>query len=170
MSLAQWIVLAVAGLRVAELALSRRNQIRLLARGGREFGSGHYPLLVVLHVAWLAAMFFTLPAAAPVHWPLIGIFLSLQGLRLWTIASLGERWTTRIITLPGAPLVRRGPYRWIRHPNYAVVVGEIAVLPLAFGSWGLALFFSVANAALLGWRIRIENRALTGRPDAEISH
>lgn len=170
MSLAQWIILAVAGLRVAELALSRRNQIRLLARGGREFGAGHYPLLVVLHAAWLAAMFFTLPAAAPVHWPLIGIFLLLQGLRLWTIASLGERWTTRIITLPGAPLVRRGPYRWIRHPNYAVVVGEIAVLPLAFGSWGLALFFSVANAALLGWRIRIENRALTGRRDAEISH
>ena len=96
-------------------------------------------------------------------WPLLGAFLLLQAARLWVIASLGRFWTTRVITLPGAPLVRRGPYRWLKHPNYLVVVAEIAVLPLTFGAWALALGFSLANAALLADRIRTEEKALAPR-------
>jgi len=88
----------------------------------------------------------------------------LQGLRVWVLATLGRYWTTRIITLPGAPLVRRGPYRWLRHPNYVVVAGEIAVLPLAFGAWQIAVVFSLANALVLWIRIRSEERALATRP------
>lgn len=97
-------------------------------------------------------------------WPLLVLFALLQLARLWVIASLGPFWTTRVITLPGAPLIRRGPYRWLRHPNYLIVAGEIAVLPLAFGAWTIALVFSVANALLLAYRIRIEEEAALARP------
>jgi methyltransferase len=93
----------------------------------------------------------------------LGVFAVLQGLRIWVLASLGPFWTTRVLTLPGAPMVKRGPYRWVRHPNYLVVIGEIAVLPLAFGAWDVAILFSVLNLALLAWRIRIEDRALAPR-------
>lgn len=158
--LPQVIVLLVAVQRVAELAYARRNSRRLLAAGGIEHGRGHYPLLVLTHAAWLAALFILVPPTATVSWPLIGVYLLLQAARIWVLASLGRFWTTRIITLPGTPLVRRGPYRWVRHPNYLIVAAEIAVLPLAFGAWQLALAFSLANAALLAWRIRVEERAL----------
>ena len=103
------------------------------------------------------------PADTPPAWGWLGVFVVLQGLRLWVLASLGPLWTTRIITLPGAPLVRRGPYRFLRHPNYAVVVAEIAVLPLVFGAWRIALVFSLLNLALLAWRIRVEQQALAPR-------
>lgn len=163
LGLPQVIVLLVAAQRVVELAYARRNSRRLLAEGGIEHGRGRYPLLVLLHGAWLVALLLLVPPGAAVSWPLIGVYLLLQAARLWVLVSLGRFWTTRVVTLPGAPLVRRGPYRWVRHPNYLVVAAEIAVLPLAFGAWELALGFSLANAALLADRIRIEDEALAPR-------
>ena len=157
------IVALVALERVAELAHARRNARALLARGGVEVGAGHYPLLVLLHAAWLAALLYLVPADRAPSWAWLGIFVLLQALRLWVLASLGPYWTTRIITLPGAPLVRHGPYRFLRHPNYVVVAAEIAVLPLAFGAWRIALVFSALNLALLAWRIRVEQQALAPR-------
>lgn len=150
----------VALQRLAELAVARRNTRRLLARGAVEHGRGHYPPLVALHAAWLLGLPLAVP---PDRWPdpiLLGLYLLLQPLRVWTISSLGERWTTRIIVLPGAPPVRHGPYRWLRHPNYLIVAAEILVLPLAFGAWQLALLLTLLNAALLRIRIRAEDRAL----------
>ena len=149
--------------RLAELAWSARNTRRLLARGGREIGARHYPLFVLLHASWLAALVLTVPAETQPDWSLLGVFALLQLLRIWVVATLGPYWTTRIITLDDAPLVRRGPFRWLRHPNYAVVVAEIAVLPLAFGAWPVALVWSLLNAALLWHRIRVENAALQTR-------
>jgi methyltransferase len=162
----QWIVIAVALLRLAELAYARSNQARLLARGGHEVGAGHYPLIVLLHTAWLAALFLGVPGTVAPNWFLLGGFLVLQFLRVWIITSLGPYWTTRIITVPNEPLSRRGPYRWMRHPNYTVVVAEIALLPLAFGAWRIALGFSLTNAGLLAWRIAAENRVLDDRTGA----
>lgn len=161
--LPQAIVLLVATQRLAELVYARRNARLLLAEGGVEHGAGRYPLLVLLHAAWLVALFVLVPPGAAVSWPLLALYLLLQAARLWVLASLGRFWTTRVITLPQAPLVARGPYRWLRHPNYLVVAAEIAVLPLAFGAWQLALGFSLANAALLADRIRTEERALAPR-------
>ena len=161
MSLVQAIVLLVALQRLAELAYARRNTRRLLAAGGLEVGSSYYPLFIILHGSWLAALLVLVPADAPIHWGLVGLFVALQAGRLWVIASLGGRWTTRVITLPGAPLVRRGPYRWLRHPNYLIVAAEVAVLPLAFGAWEIALVFSALNLPLLAYRIRVENQALS---------
>ena len=160
MGLAQWLVLLVAAQRLGELVLARRNTARLLARGGREVGAGHYPLIVALHTGWLAALFLAIPPGAGMLWPLVLVFVLLQAARVWVIASLGEYWTTRIVTLAETPLVRKGPYRWLRHPNYLIVAGEIAVLPLAFGAWRIALVFSLLNAVVLAWRIRLEDRAL----------
>jgi methyltransferase len=157
------VVFAVAALRIGEIAYARRNAAALIARGGVEVGSAHYPLFFVLHGGWLLAIFWTVPAETPVNWAWLGVFALLQLGRFWVIASLGPFWTTRVITLPGAPLVRRGPYRFIRHPNYLVVSCEIAVLPLVFGAWRLALVFSLLNAALLVWRIKIEDQALAPR-------
>lgn len=170
MGVAQWIVIALCIARLAELMHARRNQARLLARGGFEVGAGHYPLIVLLHAGWLTALFLGVPEDASPDWMLLGVLAILQGLRVWIIASLGEYWTTRIITVPGERLSYRGPYRWIRHPNYAVVVAEIAVLPLAFGAWKIALGFSLANAALLAWRISVENRVLNVRTATGNSH
>jgi methyltransferase len=151
--------------RLGELLLARRNTQRLLARGAVEAGAEHYPVLVGLHAAWLAGLWWAAwDRPADLIW--FGLYLVLQALRVWTIASLGERWTTRIISLPDAPLVRRGPYRFLPHPNYVVVACEIAVLPLVFHLWTYALVFSVLNASILWIRIRIENRAL--RPPVEV--
>ena len=158
-----WPVLGFVALqRLAELAYALRNTARLLAAGGIESGRGHYPLLVMMHAAWWLALALLVPPDQPANLWLLGLFAILQGLRVWILLSLGERWTTRIITLPGAPLIRSGPYRWLRHPNYLVVVAEIAVLPLAFGAWQIALVFSLLNGVLLAHRIRVENRALAG--------
>ena len=154
------IVLALVTVqRLGELVLARRNTGRLLARGAVEVGAGHYPLIVGLHGAWLAGL-WALGWDQPISLPWLALFIALQLLRVWVIATLGERWTTRIVVLPGAPLVRRGPYRLLDHPNYAVVVAEIAVLPLAFGLIGYAILFSLLNAAVLWIRIRAETRAL----------
>ncbi|MCH8002165.1 MAG: hypothetical protein IIA34_10980 [Proteobacteria bacterium] len=162
MGLAQIVTLLVALQRLAELGYARRNARRLLAAGGVEHGAGHYPLFVALHGAWLAALFVLVPAEAPADWGLLGLYGLLQLGRLWVIASLGGRWTTRVIVVPGAPLVTRGPYRFLRHPNYLVVALEIPILPLAFGAWQIALGFGLANLALLAHRIRVEERALAG--------
>ena len=160
MSLLQIVVLLVAAQRLIELAIARRNTTRLLAAGGYEVGAAHYPLFVLLHGTWLAALLLFIPAGAPVNWPLLGLFALLQLGRVWVIASLSGRWTTRIIVCPDEPLSRRGPYRYLRHPNYVIVAAEIAVLPLAFGAWQIAATFSVVNLALLAWRVRAEDRAL----------
>ncbi len=160
MGLAQIVTLLVALQRLAELVYARRNARRLLAAGGVEHGTGHYPLMVALHAGWLVALFVLVPAQAPADWALLGLYGLLQLGRLWVIASLGGRWTTRVIVLPEAPLITRGPYRYVRHPNYLIVALEIPVLPLAFGAWQIALGFGLANLALLALRIRIEERAL----------
>jgi len=161
---ALWVVLGLVALqRLAELVLSARNTRALLARGGREVGARHYPLLVLLHASWLIAIAVVVPTETPIDWNWLAVFIALQAARAWVIASLGPYWTTRIITLDEAPLVRRGPYRFMRHPNYLVVAGEIAALPMVFGAWRLALAYSLLNALVLWLRIRTENAALAAR-------
>lgn len=145
--------------RLAELVLARRNTAALLAKGAVEVAARHYPLIVALHATWLGAL-WVWGAGAPVQTGWLALFLLLQVARVWVLATLGPRWTTRIIVLPDAPLIRTGPYRWLSHPNYAIVVAEIAVLPLCLGLPTIALLFSVANAAVLTLRITAENRAL----------
>ena len=152
---------AVTAERLAELWFARRNTAALLARGAHEVGSAHYPAIVLLHALWLAGLWL-FGWARPLSLVWLTCFLVLQVLRFWPLMTLGRRWTTRIIVLPGAPIVENGPYRFFSHPNYLVVVGEIAVLPLCFGLPWLALAFSVANALVLSIRIRAENAALIG--------
>lgn len=159
MSLAVIILALVTLQRLFELWLSDRNTRRLLARGAVEHGRSHYPWIVAVHVLWLGVLWLAAPGR-PIDGFWLAIFVMLQVARIWIIATLGERWTTRIIVLPGEALVRRGPYRWVDHPNYLVVAGEMAVLPLVFGLWGLAILFTLLNAAVLSIRIRAENRAL----------
>ncbi len=158
-----WILALVVVQRLAELAVASRNTRRLLARGGREIGRGHYPLFILLHASWLIAIALTTPLRTEPNWVLIGVFAALQLLRIWVIATLGPYWTTRVITVDGAPLVRSGPFRLVRHPNYLVVTAEIAVLPLAFHDWAIALVWSILNALLLRHRIRAEAAALAPR-------
>lgn len=162
-----WVVLIlvfVTAQRLGELVLARRNTRRLLARGAREAGAAHYPLIVAMHAAWLLGLWYFAVYRAPAGLDLglswLGLFGLLQLARVWVIASLGERWTTRIIVLPGALPVRRGPYRFLSHPNYWVVAGELLVLPLAFGLVWYGLVFSLLNAALMWIRIGVEAEAL----------
>ncbi|MGH6829102.1 MAG: isoprenylcysteine carboxyl methyltransferase family protein [Rhizomicrobium sp.] len=157
------IVLLVVMQRLGELVLANRNTRKLKAEGGVEIGAAHYPLIVFLHGAWLLAILWLLPAGLRISWPWLGAFVLLQIARLWAIASLGRYWTTRIISLPRAPLVKKGPYRFLRHPNYVVVAGEILALPMAFSEWGVAALFSLANGLLLLWRIREEETGLAPR-------
>ena len=163
MSLFRLVLLLVAGARGLELIYAHRNTRRLLDAGAIEAGRGHYPLIVALHIAWFVAMLIAIPGDAPPHWPWLALFFVLQLGRIWVLASLGRFWTTRIVTLPGASLVRHGPYRFVRHPNYLIVELEIVTLPLAFGAATLAFAFGLVNAALLWWRIRVENDALGAR-------
>jgi methyltransferase len=153
----------VIGQRLSELVIANRNTKRLLARGGREVGARHYPLFIVLHTSWIAAMALYIPWDRWPYLPLIALYLLLQLARVWVLTSLGPYWTTRIITIDDAPTVKRGPYRFIKHPNYLVVGLEIAVLPLAFQAWWIAGVFSVLNALLIGYRISVEERALAPR-------
>ena len=161
---------AVLGLvvlqRLAELVLAARNTSRLRAAGAFELDARGYPAFVLLHGGWLVSLALLVPATAPPSWPLLAVYAVLQLGRVWILASLGRRWTTRIIVLPGAPLVRRGPYRFVRHPNYLIVAAEIVVLPLAFGAVAIAIVFSLANLALVARRIAIEERALAPRRQA----
>lgn len=150
--------------RLLELGLSRCHERALRARGAVERGSGHYPLLVALHVLWLLSTLvegILRGPDLPAYWPIpLALFVFAQLLRYWVILSLGEYWNTRVLVVPGTILVRRGPYRYLRHPNYVVVILEIATFPLIFGAWVTALVFSALNAAVLFVRIRTENRAL----------
>lgn len=150
--------------RLLELRLSRRNERRARARGAVERGAGHYPWMVALHVLWLLSTLIEgllRGPVFPVYWPVpLALFLLVQPLRYWAILSLGERWNTKVLVVPGERLVRRGPYRYLSHPNYVVVVVEVLTFPLIFGAWITALAFSMLNAALLYVRIREENLAL----------
>jgi methyltransferase len=146
--------------RAAELGVAATNTRHLRAQGAVEIDARGYPWFVMLHGAWLASLFLLVPRDAAPSWPFLAVFAALQLGRLWVIATLGRRWTTRIMVLPGAALIESGPYRYLRHPNYAVVTSEIAVLPLAFGAVAIALVFSAINLALILRRIAIEGRAL----------
>ena len=147
--------------RLAELVYARSNEARLLARGAREYGAGHYPVLVAMHAAWLIGLWVLAAGIAPRPVWLLG-FAALQGLRLWVLATLGPRWTTRVIVLPNEPLVRSGPYRFLSHPNYVVVAAELLVLPMAYELLFYGLLFSGLNAAVLWVRIHAEEQALRG--------
>jgi methyltransferase len=154
------VILGVVTLqRAAELVISSRNTSRLRARGAVELAPKHYPLIVAVHAAWLISLWL-LGRDQPIYLPALSLYLVLQGFRIWVMRTLGQRWTTRIIVLPGELLVSVGPYRFMSHPNYAVVAGEIAVLPLALGLPVAAAVFTVLNAAVLAIRISAENRAL----------
>ena len=154
------LILALVTLeRLAELPWAAANTKRLLAKGGREVASGHYPAIVAVHAAWLAALWWLAPGR-PVSMPLLALFGLVELGRLWVLATLGRRWTTRIIVVPGETLVNRGPYRFLAHPNYVVVALEIALLPLLFGLWQVALVFSLLNLIVLWVRIGAETQAL----------
>lgn len=161
---ALYIIIALVALqRLAEMRLAARNTRLLKAQGGIETGARHYPLFILLHGSWLLTILLTTPTDAKLNWWLLAAFVLLQLGRIWVIATLGRFWTTRIISVPGAPLITKGPYRFFSHPNYVIVTGEIALLPLVFGNWQVAVIWSVLNALLLAWRIRLENTALTRR-------
>jgi methyltransferase len=150
--------------RLFELVLSRRHTRALLAAGAYEVGRGHYPFMVGIHVLWLAALWALLLSGDAVFQAVPAVlYLLVQGLRFWTMTTLGALWTTRIIVVPHVPLVKSGPYRFLRHPNYVVVVLEIALLALALGSWPLALGFSAGNALALFLRIKAEDATLRKR-------
>lgn len=158
-----WIAIAILAFvtaeRLAELVLARVNTRRLVERGAREHGAGHYPFIFAVHAAWLITLWMLAPTREiDPFW--LALFALLLLARFWVIATLGPRWTTRIIVVPGEDLVKEGPYRFLNHPNYWVVIGEIAVLPLVFGLPLVALVFSVLNAAVLWVLIREENKAL----------
>ncbi|NBB97087.1 MAG: hypothetical protein GVY34_02800 [Alphaproteobacteria bacterium] len=144
--------------RLSELVIAKRNTARLLAQGAVEHGAGHYPAMVAMHTAWIAAL-VVFGWDNPVSWPWLAVFALLQVFRVWILATLGPRWTTRIIVLP-EPLVARGPFRFFKHPNYMLVVAEIIVAPMVLGLVWVAVVWTVLNAAMLWVRIRAEDRAL----------
>jgi methyltransferase len=159
------LVLAAAGGRLLELRIANRNRLALLARGAVEASSGHYPWMIALHSTWLAACLAEVWLLRRSFLPILAavsliVFLGAFALRMWVISTLGERWTTRIVCLPGASPITRGPYRWLRHPNYLAVVLEIASLPLVHTAWLTALVFSLLDGFLLRIRIRAEEEAL----------
>lgn len=163
MTVLHWTLGLVLLQRVVELVLARRNTVQLRRLGAVEADAEGYPLFVLLHAGWLVSLALFVPASATPVWPLLGLFALLQLGRLWVISSLGRYWTTRIVTLPDAPLVQAGPFRWFRHPNYLLVIAEIAVLPLAFEAIPIAVSFSAVNLILIIRRIRIEESVLAPR-------
>lgn len=161
------LIVAVALVRLGELALSRRHQRRLLARGAREVGRGHYPWMVALHAGWLAAAPAEVWLLDRPFVPQLGavagaLLIGSMALRWWAIATLGERWTVRVLVVPGAPLVASGPYRLLRHPNYLAVAVEVFALPMIHSAWWTAVAFGLADLVLLSVRIRVEDAALAG--------
>ena len=167
-------LVALVGLeRLAELVVSRRNAAWSLARGGVEHGRGHYPVMVALHSGFLIAMLVEAwvrrPEVPPaLAWSMLALVLASQALRWWCIATLGPRWNTRVIVVPGMPPVTGGPYRLLRHPNYVAVVVEGMALPLVHSAWMTAVVFTVANAVLLTVRIRVEDAALATLPRSAV--
>ena len=159
------LIAAVAAERVAELVVSQRNLAWSRARGGVEFGAGHYPAMVVLHTGLLVGCVVEVyalhrPFVGWLGWPMLAVVIAAEGLRWWCIATLGRQWNTRVVVVPGAQRVTGGPYRFISHPNYVAVVAEGIALPLVHGAWLTATVFTVLNAALLSTRISTENAAL----------
>ena len=159
MTTASFILLLVTLQRISELVIAHRNTAALRARGAIEHGANHYPVMVLLHVSWLAGLWW-FGSNAIVIWPLMALYFLLQGFRIWILASIGRRWTTRILSVPGETLVARGPYRFMKHPNYALVLLEVPLLPLALGLAWFAVFYGVLNIAMLAWRISVEEAAL----------
>ncbi|PJN25157.1 isoprenylcysteine carboxyl methyltransferase family protein [Kitasatospora sp. CB02891] len=160
------LIALVAVERLAELLVARRNAAWSLARGGVEYGRGHYPPMVALHTGLLVGCLLEVrwaerPFLPGPGWPMLVLALAAQGLRWWCIGALGPRWNTRVIVVPGLPLVVGGPYRWLRHPNYLAVVVEGFALPLVHTAWVTALGFTVLNSLLLATRLRCEEAALT---------
>lgn len=165
------LVLAVGIERVAELVMSKRHAAWAFSRGGVEVGRGHYPPMVVLHTGLLAGALaevwlLTRPFVPWLGWTMLTLVAASQALRWWCIATLGQQWNTRVIVVPGLPLVRRGPYRLVRHPNYVAVVLEGLALPLVHTAWLTALVFTLLNAALLRLRVAVEEQALSTVPSS----
>lgn len=159
------LILAVGLERLAELVVSKRHAKWALANGGKEFGRGHYPVMVLIHTLLLVGCVVEVavwhrPFVPWLGWPMFAVVLLSQGLRWWCVASLGKRWNTLVIVVPSEPLVTKGPYKWLRHPNYVAVVAEGLALPLVHSAWVTAIGFAIANALVLRVRIRVENTAL----------
>ena len=159
----QIVALLVLIQRGLEELHSARNTRRLLAGGAREAGAAYYPVVAVSHLAWIAAIFFLVPADAAVQPVLAVAYLALQGVRYWVIGTLGRYWTHRIYTLDSAPIERRGPYRFMRHPNYAVTIAETALLPLVFGAVAVSIIMTAVWVAVIRYKIILEDEALAGR-------
>ncbi len=149
--------------RGAEELYSARNTRALLAAGGAEAGSSFYPVVATTHLAWIASLFFLIPPTAEASLILGLAYLALQGVRYWVIATLGRFWTHRIITLPDAPIVQRGPYKFLRHPNYAVTITETFLLPAVFGAWALGAIMGAVWLSVLVYKIKLEDEALATR-------
>jgi methyltransferase len=159
------LLFAVGVERLAELFLAQRNLAWSRARGGVEIGAGHYPVMVILHLALLVGCVVEVtvmqrPFIPALAWPMLALVVAAQGLRWWCITTLGRQWNTRVVVIPGAPRIDAGPYRWISHPNYVAVAIEGLALPLVHSAWVTALAFTTLNAALLSTRVSVENSAL----------
>lgn len=165
-----WYVLLVAATgveRLVELVVANRNLAWSRERGGVEHGARHYPVMVVLHTGLLVGclvevMVLDRPFIAAIGWPMVAVLLAAQGLRWWCIRTLGPQWNTRVVVIPDADRVEKGPYRFFSHPNYVAVVAEGIALPLVHSAWITAIVFTVLNAALLRTRLKVENTALGG--------
>ena len=158
-----WVLIYIVAQRLGELVYANRNTARLLSEGGQEYGADHYHYFIFLHGAWLGIMALLVNPSHPLNPFLLTLFVATQILRVWTLASIGRWWTTRIISAPHFDRVRKGPYRFLSHPNYTVVALEIAVVPLLLGLPWVALVFTILNAVLLRHRIGIENTILNER-------
>jgi methyltransferase len=159
----QLVALLVLAQRGAEEAYSARNTRALIAAGAKEAGRSYYPVVATTHLAWIASIFFLIPATATISFVLAAIYLVLQGVRYWVIGTLGCFWTHRIFTLDGAPMVRKGPYRYVRHPNYVVTVAETFLLPAVFGALALGIIMGTVWTAVLAYKIELEDQALEAR-------
>jgi methyltransferase len=161
--LPQIIAVLVLCQRGAEELYSARNTRALIAAGAKEAGRSYYPVVATTHLAWIAGLFFLIPASATASYMLAAIYILLQGVRYWVIASLGRFWTHRIFTLKDAPITRRGPYRYFRHPNYAVTMAETFLLPAVFGALALGFIMGAVWTAVLAYKIELEDEALSAR-------
>ena len=161
--LSQIIALLILIQRGAEELYSARNTQALIAAGAREVGRSYYPVVATTHLAWIASLFFLIPATATASYLLAAIYIALQVVRYWVIATLGRFWTHRIFTLDDAPIVRRGPYQYLRHPNYAVTIAETFLLPAVFGAVALGIIMGAVWSAVLAYKIRLEDEALSTR-------
>lgn len=166
-TLVTWILIYIVAQRLGELVYANRNTRRLLSEGGEEFGADHYHWFIFLHSAWLAIIFLLVDPLQELNTAVLALFVGTQILRVWTLASIGRWWTTRIISAPHFDKVRRGPYKYVSHPNYLVVVLEIAIVPLLMGLPWVALLFSILNAILLRHRIGVENEVLGKRGNSQ---